>query len=170
MRHLNTLKTMILLSTVFISTYAMSSEIGPEISLYNIAQGYLAYTFHNGDNEWLGFNNAYYLNSSGYQTRGIWNLIYNTNGTVSFKNKNQPNLCIEFYGTDENVVQKTCNTQNENQQFNVVPTSNGAVRLKFKSNGQCLYDNAGYVYSKACPNEPNRYYNWAIIPPLQDAL
>ncbi len=170
MKYLKILKPLILISTVFLSTQAMSSEIGPEISLYNIGEGYLAYTYHNGNNEWLGFNNAAYLNGNGYQNRGIWNVIYNANGTISFRNKAQPTLCIEFYGTDSNVVQKTCNTQNENQQFNLVPTSNGALRLKFKSNDQCLYDKDSYIYSKECPNEPNRYFNWAIIPPLQDAF
>lgn len=170
MKYLKILKPLILISTVFLSTHARSSEIGPEISLYNIAEGYLAYTYHNGNNEWLGFNNAYYLNSNNYQNRGIWNLIYNANGTISFQNKAQSTLCIEFYDTDKNVVQKTCNTQNENQQFNLKLTSNGALQLKFKSNGQCLYDHDGYVYSKLCPDEPSRYFNWAIIPPLQDAF
>ncbi|TLY46938.1 MAG: hypothetical protein E6K54_07750 [Gammaproteobacteria bacterium] len=165
MKHLRILKTMVLISTVFLSTHAMSSEIGPEISLYNIGTGYIPYTYHNGSNEYLGFNYAYELSGSDYPQRSTWNIIYNQNGTVSFRN-NYRNVCMKWYGTGYGVIQETCNTIDEKQQFNLKLTDTGALLVKFKSNNECLYANTDYMYSGDCATD-NPNYLWAIIPPLK---
>ncbi|RDH39919.1 MAG: hypothetical protein CFE62_006475 [Candidatus Aquirickettsiella gammari] len=165
MQSLKILKIIIFIYISLLSLDTMSSEIGPEISLYNIGTGYLPYIYHNGSNEYLGFDYAYELRGSDYPQRASWNIVYNANGTISFRNSYK-NVCIQwYYGDGYRTIQQRCNTVDARQQFNLQLTTTGALLIKSQKNGQCLYSN-GNLYNGTCQPK-NLDYFWALIPPLK---
>lgn len=174
MGRFNVLKKITFLFTVSLtlySTYSYASVGEPAISLLNVGTGYLPYTWASRTNQYLGFNYANEL--TGYRENASWYPIYNSNGTVSFKDVAR-NYCIQHYSTDYRVIQNPCDSNNLDQQFDLEPTKTGALLMKFRSNGECLYGtsggsdspDSGYAHSGQCKHNNSDYY-WAMIPPLK---
>lgn len=141
---------------------------GQLVSLYNIGSGYMPYAKHDGANKYLGFDDARSLLGSDYPERTSWTLIYNSNGSVSFKNLRLPSLCIKYYQSGSGVIQETCNTENDSKfQFELRLHKSGAVQVVFGNLNECLYNNSGDIYNGPCLKN-DRNYLWALIPPLKN--
>lgn len=165
MKHLKIFKILALIFVPLISLDAMPSEIGPEISLYNIGKGHLVYNYYNGSNHYLSTDFASELITDDYPQRSNWKIVYNENGSVSFMNEYQ-NLCMEWNDTNWPVKQRTCKTTNKRQQFSLKLTNTGALLIKYED--ECLNTNNDKkrVYSSRCEAN-NLYYLWSIIAPLK---
>ena len=147
-----------------------------EVSLYNIENGTLIYTYHSGSNQYVSADYAYSLSGS-WREYANWDVRYFEDGSLQFKNSARSNLCLDWYGDGYQVTQDTCHgatPANSNQKFHLVPTERGGALLMVR--GQCLYTYAGnqyyYVYSDDCPADGtvvDSKWLWALIPPLKDS-
>lgn len=144
-------------------------ESNQAVSLYNIGSGTLVYSSEYKQKEYLSADYAYNLNG-GWKENANWKYIYNRNGTVSFKNR-YSGLCLQYYGTEYQVIEDTCDPLLRTQQINLELVSSGGMLMRFNSNNECLYIHPGishyYVYSDKC-EEINFYHYWTIVPPLNN--
>lgn len=164
-------KTLFLTSILFCFPAVSGDSFEQYVSIYNIGDGSLIYTYANTSNKYVSANSAHQLND-GYQTHATWKLFYTSDGYVSFKNEKYSNLCLDFTGKGWQITQYTCVPNSADQKFELIPTSTSAVMIKVKDRNRCLYNYAGdfdyFVYGDTCPKgTADAKWLWAIIPALK---
>ncbi|EKN3595634.1 hypothetical protein [Yersinia enterocolitica] len=136
-------------------------------SIYNVNHGALIYSHNHGQNQYLWADYAHNL-SGDWKANANWNLMYNSDGTISFVNQNS-GLCLQYYGTNYQIVEHKCTGSHEKQKFNFELISSGAILIKFAHNSECIYMSSGIryysIYSDVC-DQTNKDFYWAIVPPL----
>ena len=147
----------------------VSREVSERVSIYNIGNGTLIYTFSSGPNTRVFADYAYNLRGS-WANNSNWDIIYINDGTMLFKNV-YTGLCLQHYWKGYQVIQNNCDKNNQKQHIKPVLSSTGAIKLKFSNYNYCLYTYAGdsyfYIYSDTCRN--TTAYLWSIIPQLRGA-
>jgi len=162
------------ITTIFHAMNVMASE-EREVSIYNIENGTLIFSYEEGADEYVSANYAYKLYTD--NTRANWQVNYFDDGSIQLENVKRDNLCLSYYGDGYQVTQETCDkldTASTKQKFNLVPTRRGAVLLLVKADEKefCLYTYAGnsyfYVYSDDCPGAGSidSKWLWALVPSL----
>ncbi|AWX15898.1 hypothetical protein CEP48_06765 [Mergibacter septicus] len=64
-----------------------------------------------------------------------WRVIDNPNGSVTFRNK-RTDTCMAAHGNG--IIHRYCDPNNLDQQFDLVPLTNGAMLIKSASQSRCL--------------------------------
>lgn len=64
-----------------------------------------------------------------------WTVIDNANGSVTFRNK-RTDTCMAAHGNG--IIHRYCDPENLDQQFDLVPLTNGAMLIKSASQSRCL--------------------------------
>lgn len=154
-----------------LSTNAFSAdyEYGEQISIYNVGNGVLIYSYESSPNQYVSADTAYELKGS-WSTNANWQVVYVANGKIALKNL-YSGLCLQFYGGGYQAVENTCNYDNADQQITPELTSSGALQLMFKRQNVCLYAYAGdsyyYIYTDICSTA--KEYLWSLVPALADS-
>lgn len=162
------------LVTTLILLFSLAAS-ARQVSIYNIADGSIIYTNSNSSNAYVDADPSFILKGRWYQNAN-WTVSYSSDGFVSFKNAYNSNLCLDFYYSGYQITQRTCNTADRDQQFELLPTDRGAVLIKVKGRNECLYNYAGtsnyFVYTDTCPAKGSTVgsqWLWALIPSLSAA-
>jgi cytolethal distending toxin subunit A len=154
----------VLLSFIFTIQFSpvLSQDNGPELSLYSIGKGHVVYLYHNGNDHYLSTD--YSDNLEGYRDQSNWRLIFNSDGTVSFKNEPQ-GVCMEYNDDDWPVKQIYCDENKKLQKFNLMVTDSGAL-LILAYNGLCFNTNAvkKRVYTNSCDTS-DPHFLWSLVAP-----
>jgi hypothetical protein len=139
------------------------------VSLYNVGNGTLIYSYSSTPNSYISADYAYKLKGK-WADNSNWDVIYVGNGNMLFQNV-YSRLCLQYYGNGYQVIENACNINDRDQQIKAVLSSTGAIRLQFDGRAGCLYSYAGdnnfYIYSDIC--RVDKEYLWVLIPQLRDA-
>lgn len=152
------------------SSYS-SADYGENVSIYNIADGALVYSYSSTSNSYVSADYGYELKGNWKETAN-WMTYYTNDGHLMFQNV-YSNLCLAFYGHGYQAVEVNCNENDGYQKIKPQLTNTGAVQLTFPfvSGSTCLYNYAGnenfYVYTNTCST--NKEYLWSLVPVLSDA-
>lgn len=137
---------------------------GGEVSVYNIGNGDLVYSYKQQPNKYLYADTAWELKSWGVES--TWRIFYTEDGHMLLQNK-KSNLCIQYYGTDWGVIEHTCNADKDEQKLLPVLTETGALQLMFDRMGEiCMYSTVyvGKFYPYAGTCKSGNEFSWALIP------
>lgn len=158
-----------LFTAIGLISFDASSAISDRVSIYNIADGTLIYSYSSSANKYISSDYAYKLKGK-WNENANWDIKYLNNGSLQFKNV-YSKLCLQYYGDRWQVIENTCNENNKEQHITPILSSTGAVKLKFNSKDVCLYNYAGdqhfYVYSDRCGND--KKFLWSLVPRLNDS-
>lgn len=138
-----------------------------EVSIYNIYYGTLIYSYHDFSNKYIYSDIAYQLSTGEYPARATWKKIYNSNGSVSFRNKFSSAYCLSYYyGTNYQLTQEYCVEDDTKQQFKIELVPSGAYLFKFMNAlDECIQQpiRKDNVVSKKCDKDDDKFH-WALIP------
>lgn len=143
----------------------------PMVSIMNNSSGIIT-VWALAVNNWLWGYSPFDTKSFG-QIRN-WYVLKNANGSVSFRNV-QTGTCMSAYGNG--IIHSYCDRNNLNQQFDLLPLTNGAIAIKNANNQQCLRipEIRSTVYMPITfarcliGEQPTIDQQWFIIPPILDA-
>lgn len=143
-----------------------SDEIirGTDVSIYNIGNGDLIYSYKQQPNKYLYADTAWELKSWGIESK--WRIFYTDDGYMILQSR-KSGLCIQYYGKEWGVIEHNCNADKDEQKLLPVLTETGAVQLMFARMGEiCMYSavHVGkfYPYAGVCKSDDE--YTWALIP------
>lgn len=158
-----------LCSLILSSKFLVSSATGlKELSIYNLYSGALIYSYYDTSKQWILSDSAYSLSGSDYPARSTWNIIYNHDKSISFRNK-RTQLCLSYFSDRSALKQEMCDQNDEKQQFKIELVPSGAYMLiSMKNSDQCLYSpKPDSVSSELCARncETCVRFHWALIPP-----
>lgn len=147
------------------------ADYGEDVSIYNIADGTLVYSYRKTANSDVSADYAYELKGS---EKANWNLFYTDDGYIIFENI-YSNNCLAYYGKGYQAIEKNCDTSDVNQKIKPKLMSTGAIQLRFpliqEGSDTCLYNYAGssnfYVYTDICLTNEN--YLWSLVPVLSNS-
>jgi hypothetical protein len=147
------------------------------VSLLNMRYGTLLVIYYKdlGAQVWGYTAFGYRQQHAGWKN---WMMLYNANGSLTFKNPNA-NSCLSIPGGDQ-VIHEQCFLDNPRQQFEPILSRSGAVQLRNLSRGRCLsthHNDLPYAFTVshvACVDQPEAFVPdkqlWALIPAQGNSL